>query len=110
MKRLALAILILLASAFAGTSTQTLADITGTGATVAICATCGVAKWVQLTTPSTNAAVVRWGDSNTSSTRGSLIAPGGGQGLRPQIECPCDLSATYVYVANSDKVSVTYGY
>lgn len=61
---------------------STTADITGSGAAVQI-ATTGAARWIQITTPSANAAVVRFGDSNVSATRGASIAPGGGQFLPP---------------------------
>lgn len=99
----------LFAAANTLTSVTTLADITGTGATVAICATCtNTVRWVQITTPSTNAQLVRWGDSSTAVGQGSLIAPGGGQKL-PIAEGPYVLSQLYVYVANNDKVTITYG-
>lgn len=88
---------------------QTQTDITGSGATVPVCSTCGYAQWVQITTPSANAAAVRWGDSSTSSTRGAAIEAGGGQYL-PKTAGPYYLPQLYVYIASSDKVSVTWGY
>lgn len=104
--------LVLLGLAFGQQNTgsiQTETDITGTNATVAICSTCGTAKWVQIVTPAANAAVVRWGDSNTSSTRGAIIAAGGGQYLPPD-GGPYSLPNLYVFIATNDKVTVTWGY
>jgi hypothetical protein len=87
----------------------TIADITGTGATVQACASCNNARWIQISTPGANTAVVRWGDANTSVSRGSLIAPGGGQYLHPD-GGPYFLPRLYLYVASGDKVSITYGF
>lgn len=88
---------------------QTQTDISGTGATVAICATCNQAKWVQITALATNTGVARWGDSNTSSSRGAAIAAGGGQYL-PTAGGPYYLPQMYVYVANGDKLTITWAY
>lgn len=93
----------------------TLSDITGTGATVQLTASSTVVRWAQLVTPTGNAAVVRWGDSNVTSTRGAIIAAGGGQFVPPNPfnqNAPQQntylLSSLYVYIANGDKVTVTY--
>lgn len=86
----------------------TIADITGSGVAVAL--TPGVhvyAHWIQIVCPSGNSAVVRWGDSNVSSTRGAQCAAGGGQFL-PASGPVYDLSAIYVYIGSGDKVSVSY--
>lgn len=92
-----------------GLNPGTVPDITGTGAAVQVCATCNGATWIQLTTLSTNTSVIRWGDSNVSASRGAAIAPGGGQ-LVPVTVVPYALSKLYVYIANGDKLTVTYGY
>ena len=92
-----------------------LPDITGTGATVQLTASSITVRWVQLVTPTGNAAVVRWGDSNVSVSRGAIIAPGGGQfvpPIPPNQNAPSqntvNLSTLYLYIASGDKVSVTY--
>lgn len=90
------------------TNFSTVADISGTGATVKASSSVVVANWVQISTPSTNAAVVRWGGASTAVGQGSQIAPGGGQ-LINQSMCPCDLSKLNLYIANGDKVSLTWG-
>jgi|SRR3954466_4715569 len=91
-----------------GTGTfSTIADITGTGASVAV-ASSGSARWCQLTAPSTNSADVRWGDSNVGAARGAGIAAGGGQ-MTPYQAQLYQLASLYVYVANGDKVRVTCG-
>lgn len=92
---------------------QTYADITGTGATVAI-ATSGSAKWVQIVAPSANSATARWGDSSTTSSRGGLLPAGSGQFLPPVSRTVNDsvqvtlyqLPSIYVYIANGDKITV----
>ena len=94
----------------------TVADITGSGAAVQI-ATSGAAQWVQITAPSGNGAVVRFGDSNVSISRGAIVAAGGGQFLPPIPVGPSagaatglyQLSTIYCYIANGDKVTVTWG-
>lgn len=106
-------ILILLLIAFALTAQdrplnlRTQADITGAAATVAI-ATTGGAEWVQINAPTGNAAVVRWGDASTSSTRGGIIAAGGAQFLPKIPGRTYQLPGIYVYVASGDKVSVVW--
>lgn len=90
---------------------HTIADITGTGATVQIATTSTRASWIQIIAPSTNSAVVRFGDSTVSVTRGLPIAAGGG--YCTLIEVPnqrgYNLSLTYVYVAVGDKASIAWG-
>lgn len=91
-----------------GTGTfSTIGDITGTGSAVAV-ATSGSARWCQMQTPSTNAADVRWGDSNVGASRGAGIAAGAGQ-MTPYQAQLYQLASLYVYVANGDKVRVTCG-
>lgn len=91
-------------------SVKTITDITGTAATVAVCSTCGTVKWLQLVAPSTNASNARWGDSNTAVNRGALIAPSGGMYMAYQQICPCDLGSIYLYIANGDVITVSFGY
>lgn len=86
---------------------STIADITGTGAAVAVAGS-GSARWCQLQAPSTNTADVRWGDSNVSSSRGAGIAAGGGQ-MTPYQAQLYNLSSLYVFVASGDKVRITCG-
>lgn len=89
---------------------QSLPDIAGTAAAVPICSSCGIAKWVQIVAPSGNVSNARWGDANISASRGAIIAPAGGMYMAPFQICPCNLGSIYVYVANGDSVTVTFGY
>lgn len=99
-------------------SLATIPDITGTGALVAITpGTPTYARGIQITCPSTNSANVYWGDTNTSATRGSMIAPGGGQYIpspTPRSSQPSpngavfDLSTVYLFIGSGDKVKITY--
>ena len=87
-----------------------LSDVAGNSAAQALSATGQTARTCQLTAPLTNAANVRWGDSAITASRGSLIAPGGGQFLPPGgvgSAYTIDLTTTYVYVVTGDKLSVT---
>lgn len=86
-------------------------DITGAGTTVAL-STSGTARFCQLNPLSTNAAVIRLGDSTTSVSRGVALAPGSGQFIPPSpgqnSAAPLfQLSMVYVYIATGDKLSVT---
>ena len=89
-----------------------LSDITGTGATVHLSAS-GTARSCQLVALPTNTAGIRWGDSTTTASRGANIAPGAGQfipampPLTNQQSPVFQLSAVYVYIANSDVLTVT---
>jgi hypothetical protein len=92
----------------------TLADISGTSATEALSATISVVRMCQLQAPSTNTAEVRWGDSNTSASRGAAIPPGYGQFIPPYGSqfasggaMRFDLKTTYVRVVTGDKLRVT---
>jgi hypothetical protein len=78
-------------------------DITGAASTTQLSATLGCSS-VQILAPSANSASVRWGDSSTSSTRGGVIAAGGGQYLPPAGSNYYPLSSLYVYVATGDKL------
>lgn len=114
MKFKALISLILLAAAALGQGltviTQT--DITGTGATVKLLPnTASSAQWVQFGAVRTNSSDVRWGDSNTAIARGMFMAPGGGQSIARNATYPAfsaDPTTIYIYIANGDKVSVTW--
>lgn len=68
------------------------------------------ALWVQLVAPSGNSAVVRWGDSNTSTSRGAIIAPGGGQMLPvvPGRIQAYDLTKIYQFCTTGDKLELVY--
>src|ERR1035438_7857810 len=66
----------------ASITVTTLADISGDAAAHAI-ATSGGATWIQFVAPSANSSVVRIGDSNISSTRGTPVAVGGGFFMPP---------------------------
>lgn len=108
MKRLILFLVLAgaLAAQYVTSVPQTIADITGTGATVQLLAASTNAQWVQFGALPTNTANVRWGDSNTAISRGMFIAPGGGQFLS---KTNTDLSQVYVFIGSGDKVSVTWG-
>jgi hypothetical protein len=79
--------------------------------------TSGTAKWVLFIATSTNAAVVRIGDVNTSATRGATVAAGGGLMLPPippsttlaAKDQQYDLTAIYYYATTGDKISVVWG-
>ena len=91
-----------------------LTDITGTGATVAL-ATTGTARFCQLVALPTNSSGIRLGDSTTTASRGSYIAPGGGQFIPPSpgvnnASSVFQLNAVFVYIANSDKLTGTCWY
>lgn len=84
------------------------ADVAVSGTPVVIGA--GNARICQLTALTTNAANVRWGDALITTTRGSLIAPGGGQFIPPGgvgSAYVVDLASTYVVGTSGDKVAVT---
>lgn len=89
-----------------------LSDITGSGATVHLSAS-GTARFCQLIALPANASAIRVGDSTTTISRGAAIAPGGGQFIPPSPgpsgqQAPVfQLSGTYVYIANSDVLTVT---
>lgn len=92
----------------------TLGDITGAGAAAQISATTLIVRGFQIVTPAGNSAVVRCGDSNVSTSRGSIIAAGGGQFWGPQIGtgsvppyATYDLSRWYCYIGSGDKISIT---
>lgn len=91
---------------------HTLADITGTGAVVPLSATSINARWVQVTAGTSNASDVRLGDVSTTSSRGIPLSKGDGQFLPGPDFLDAKqyaLNAIYVYVANSDTVSVAWG-
>lgn len=116
-KRFSLLTLVFIASLCAQVTLKTQADITGTGAAQALTGPAN-ARWVQLVAPAGNASVVRWGDSLVSSSRGAIIAAGGGQMLAPigtaaggsPQSTLYDLTRIYVLVAVGDKITVTWGF
>ena len=86
--------------------------ITGTAAAVPLSATEFRAKWVQITTPSGNAAQIMIGDSTTTVNAGYPIPVGwAGMFLPPIAEefAFYDLSQVYVYAATGDFVHVLFG-
>ena len=85
-------------------------DITMTGSAIALSSTGQSAHQCTLTGLPTNAGLVRWGDALITTSRGSLIAPGGGQFLPPSgvgSASVVDLTTTYVIGTTGDKVAVT---
>lgn len=116
-KKVVLLVLVVLAlSAQTGLVVPTtLADITGDAAAHKV-ASSGTARWVQFIAASGNAAVVRVGDSNVSTTRGLPIAAGAGQ-MFPMLNGDqrssvnqqyYDLSTIYYVAAIGDKVSIVW--
>lgn len=89
----------------------TLADITGDGSAHKISSTPIAARWIQIVAITGNSAVVRIGDSNVGSSRGTPVAAGGGFMMPPPNSSfpSYDLSQVYYYAANGDKLSVTWG-
>lgn len=98
------------------TSPATLADLTGDASTHPVSATSIHAWTVDLTALATNSAACRIGDSNTTSSRGQVIAAGGSyhfQG-RPSAtnvnakDQAFDLSTIYYNCGSGDKLTVMY--
>ncbi len=108
MKKLLLAILILLVPIKAG-DIQT-RKITGTAAAVALSSTSKSVRWIQLVVPSGNSASVLYGDETTSSSVGSVLVAGSGQMFPPNGGGGggYDLAQVFVYVAMSDIVYVSW--
>lgn len=76
-------------------------EITGSGATVQATTNIRVpCNWIQVIAPTGNMAVVRMGDSSTTSARGLPLAPGSGLGFPHK----GPLAGIYFYIANNDKV------
>jgi len=90
-----------------GSTYATIADITGTAATVPLSGTHVFCTMVQITALRTNTADVRYGGPLTAIARGSMIAPGGGQTEVWDQPRPLDLNTMFVYIASGDKVAVT---
>ena len=91
-------------------------QVTGAGAAVQI-ATSGTARWIQVLAVTGNSATVNCGDSNVSTTRGILIAAGGGF-MFPTI--PVDerqavnqhyynLATVYCYIGSGDRANFLWG-
>ena len=90
-------------------------DISGTGSAVHLSSS-GAARWCQLVAPAGNAAVVRWGDSSITTSRGAIIAAGAGQFIPPMVgtnppggSALFQLANVYVLVQSGDKISITCG-
>jgi hypothetical protein len=113
-----LAVLLLLALTLGAQDSLTifpLNDIAGTGSPVNL-ASSGAARWCQLVAPAGNASVVRWGDSTITTSRGSIIAAGGGQFVPPMVgtnppggSAIFQLANVYVLVQIGDSLSATCG-
>lgn len=105
LKRLLL--MLALALVLQGGALSTLPDVSGTGATVRFTSSQRFGRWVQVSTPTSNTAAIRVGDSTTSATQGTLVAPGLGQ-FFPYTGQPIDISQIYIYVASGDKAAITW--
>lgn len=88
----------------------TLSDITGTGATVALASVYTPAKVIKLTAPSTNSANIRYGDASTTSTHGDILVAGSKDSISAINGGYIDLHVISAYIANGDKLVVTYWY
>lgn len=116
-KRISLIALVLIASLCAQINLKTQPDIAGTGAAQALVGPAN-ARWVQLVAPSGNVSVVRWGGSLVTSSRGAIIAPGGGQMLPAFAPATggssqstlYDLTRIFVLVQIGDSLTVTWGF
>jgi hypothetical protein len=114
MRKLLLAISTLVAIAMVFIAAARAGDIaakkiTGTAATVQLSTTSTPVQWIQLVTPTGNAANVLWGDCTvTSSANGSILPAGSGQMLPPKQQGGYDLAQVCVYVANMDVVYVSW--
>jgi len=89
---------------------RTITDISGTGSAVQL-ASSGACLWLQIYAPSTNTNPVRFGDSNISTTRGSMIEKGYGE-FTPAFQGSktYELATSYVLVQSGDKATVLCGY
>ena len=106
MRQLGFAVLIAV-SLCAQTLIVTPAEVTCDSAAHAV-GTSGSAVWVQLIAPTTNSAVVRFGDANVSATRGLPIAAGGGYNtpVLGQGNPRYDISKLFYYCTTGDKVDI----
>lgn len=86
----------------------TVPDITGDAANHAV--STGTARWIQFVAPAANAANVRVGDSNISSTRGIPIPPGGSMFLpeSPDLGLGYDLANVFYRATTGDIVSIAW--
>jgi hypothetical protein len=114
-KRFILLALIAVAALCQQAVIATQADVSGDGANHAIGT--GPARWIQFIAPTTNAAVVRIGNSSISSTQGSPMAAGSGflmppldQGQGSPQAARYNLANVYYRVAIGDKLSISWGY
>lgn len=108
MKRFALLALALIPAY--GAFLASFAEVTGTGAAVALTTnTQTLCSYIQIIAPAANSAVVRFGDSTVSATVGLPIAAGGGYNTPVIPGSKYAMSAQYVYVANNDKVDFACG-
>jgi hypothetical protein len=97
----------------------TISDIPGDGAAHAVAAT-GTARWITFISPPSNSTTncgtsaisgcVRIGDSNISTSRGTILQPGSsGFMLESSGTIRYDLSKWYYLAQSGDKVIITYG-
>lgn len=90
---------------------NSLADITGDGATHALVADFSKAKWLQITADAGNSATpVRVGGVNTGATNGLPLPAGASMFLPAVSEFPefYPLNAIYYHAASNDKIYVIY--
>lgn len=87
------------------------ADITGTGAAVALQASSTRARWVQIVCLTGNSAVVRVGDSSVTASRGIAVAAGSGFmfPIQQSTNQYYDVSTLYAYIGSNDKVTIIWG-
>lgn len=118
LRRLAISILLISVLALSQMSVNTATDLACDGANHQLSTTSQLARWIQLVAPSTNAAVVRWGDVNISGSRGAEIAAGGGQYFPPAstvvggsaTSTYYDPSRIYYRCTSPDVLTITWGF
>lgn len=107
LKRLSLFFLLaLICFAQQSSTLTTIPDLSMTGSAVPLTSGHTYVHWCQFVAPSGNAAVIRWGDSTVSSSRGSSIAAGAGQSI-PSSGPVYDLSTIYFLGTSGDKIQAT---
>lgn len=115
-RTLALAVLLLAGANAQKIATGSLPDISGSGSKAQL-ASSGAARWVTISAPSGNASGARCCDTNITSSRGLIIAPGGVMNMEvlpvPAGGNPADslyqFSTIYVLVQSGDTLNVIYG-
>jgi len=89
-----------------------LADITGTGAKVALASTPTPVNWVKIQTNSkvhTNSSVVRVGDASVSATQGMVVDVNDSKDVNPASATNTfDLSQTFALIQTGDVIQISY--